>query len=116
RPGDLVARFGGEEFIVVLTGTPLSVAIEAAERLRLAVEARRVAHVGSQVSAYVTVSIGAASTRPQWGTSSKQGLITQVDEALYKAKKAGRNRVWPSPDERRAKCPTRAANRTGRPV
>ncbi|MBC7701027.1 diguanylate cyclase [Aquabacterium sp.] len=98
RPGDLVARFGGEEFIAVLTGTPLPVALQAADRIRVAIERLRVPHVGSPTSSFVTVSVGVAAMRPIDRGTSQKTLLTKADESLYRAKNSGRNRVWPDPD------------------
>ena len=98
RPGDLVARFGGEEFIAVLTGTTLPIALQAAERIKVAIERMRVPHVGSPTSSFVTVSVGVASMRPIDRGASQKSLLTKSDEALYRAKNSGRNRVWPDPD------------------
>ncbi|CAH0352751.1 diguanylate cyclase [Aquabacterium sp. CECT 9606] len=101
RPGDLVARFGGEEFIAVLTGTTLPIALQAADRIKVAIERLRVPHVGSPTSSFVTVSVGVASMRPIDRGASQKTLLIQVDEALYRAKNSGRNRVWPDPDSGR---------------
>lgn len=93
RPGDLIARFGGEEFIAVLDGTPLKTAAGAAERVRKGIEGLNLLHATSSTHAVVTASIGVASARPADGTMSIQQLISAADDALYKAKQAGRNRV-----------------------
>lgn len=98
RPGDLVARFGGEEFIAVLTGTSLPVALQAAERIKVAIERLRLPHVGSPTSSFVTISVGVASLRPIDRGVTQKGLLSQADQALYRAKNSGRNRVWPDPD------------------
>ena len=98
RPGDLVARFGGEEFIAVLTGTTLPIALQAADRIKVAIERLHLPHLGSQTNSFVTVSVGVASMRPKDQGTTRKALIVQVDEALYKAKNSGRNRVWPNPD------------------
>lgn len=95
RPGDLVARFGGEEFIAVLTGTTLPIAQQAAERIRVAIERLRLPHVGSPTSSFVTASVGVACMRPQDPGASQKALVSQADESLYRAKGHGRNRVWP---------------------
>jgi len=99
RPGDLVARFGGEEFIAVLTGTGLSVALQAAERIKVAIERLRLPHVGSTTSSFVTISVGVASMRPTDRAATQKDLLNQADQALYRAKNGGRNRVWPDPNQ-----------------
>jgi len=93
RPGDLVARFGGEEFVVVLPGLTLETAMQAAERVREAVERLAQPHAGSTTAAVVTVSMGVASMTAHDPLSSQMTLVTRADDALYKAKADGRNRV-----------------------
>jgi len=94
RPGDLIARFGGEEFIVILGGTPLVTACSAAERVRRGVENLNLLHATSSTHAVVTVSIGVACLRPNSPYASPAQLISAADEALYHAKARGRNRVF----------------------
>ena len=91
RPGDLVARYGGEEFAVVLPGTDEMGAKAVAEDICQAVRNRRLPHEGN-APGIVTVSIGCATIVPQRGKSS-QDLIEAADQALYRAKGRGRNRV-----------------------
>jgi len=81
RDADLVARYGGEEFIVILPETPMGDACEVSERLRRAVEEQT----------DVTISLGVASLGG--GMEDAVGLIRGADEALYRAKESGRNRV-----------------------
>lgn len=83
RPEDLVARFGGEEFIVAMLGTSLQTAVGAAERVRKGVEA-----LGD-----VTVSVGVSCMRPNSPHANMAQLLAAADEALHLAKKRGRNRV-----------------------
>jgi diguanylate cyclase (GGDEF)-like protein len=94
RPGDLIARFGGEEFIAILAGTPLTTAASAAERVRKGVEAMNRLHATSSTDSVVTVSIGVACLRPNTPHASPAQLIAAADEALYQAKSRGRNRVF----------------------
>jgi diguanylate cyclase (GGDEF)-like protein/PAS domain S-box-containing protein len=91
RPGDLVARYGGEEFAVVLPGTDEMGAKAVAEDICQAVRNRRLPHEGN-APGIVTVSIGCATLIPQRGKSA-QDLIEAADQALYRAKAKGRNRV-----------------------
>ena len=91
RPGDVLARYGGEEFIALLQEADSAGAMVVAERLRAAVEALRIEHLGSP-AAVVTVSIGAASTAMR-GEATATILIAAADKALYEAKCAGRNQV-----------------------
>ena len=91
RPGDLVARYGGEEFAVVLPGTDEAGAKGVAEDICQAVRNRRLPHEGN-APGIVTVSIGCATIIPQRGKTT-QDLIESADQALYRAKGRGRNRV-----------------------
>ncbi|MDP3857928.1 MAG: diguanylate cyclase [Stagnimonas sp.] len=98
RPSDLAARFGGEEFIVILPGCPTADAVAMGNKLCRAVAALAISHVASLAAGHVTVSIGAAATRPQPGSSPLQ-LIQLADQALYRAKEGGRNQVASSASE-----------------
>jgi diguanylate cyclase (GGDEF)-like protein/PAS domain S-box-containing protein len=91
RSGDTVARFGGEEFAIVLPDTDRQAAFELAQRLRQAVEDLGVEHAGSQHN-IVTISIGCATLIPDLGSDANI-LLESADRALYEAKRAGRNRV-----------------------
>jgi len=91
RSADTVARFGGEEFAIILPATTAAGALETAERLRKGVLERGIAHQGS-VLEVVTVSVGCATIVPQPSASPTE-LIGAADAALYAAKKGGRNRV-----------------------
>ncbi|HWI41882.1 MAG TPA: diguanylate cyclase, partial [Verrucomicrobiae bacterium] len=89
RPGDLLGRYGGEEFTAVLAETPLSAGVALAEGARLAVERLAIQHRDSPASPHVTISVGAAS-----GCSGDfTALLSAADAALYRAKQGGRNRV-----------------------
>lgn len=92
RPGDVVARLGGEEFVAVLPRASAEVAQAAAERLRHAVERLAMPHQASSVGRCVTVSVGVAHASAQTG-QDPAALLAQADEALYEAKRKGRNRV-----------------------
>jgi len=87
---DLVARYGGEEFVLVMPETDSSFATSVAERLRSDVE-KVLFTTGAGESLPVTVSIGLAEWRGVG--DSAEGLIKRADQALYAAKRAGRNRV-----------------------
>ncbi|AMJ59910.1 PleD family two-component system response regulator [Bosea sp. PAMC 26642] len=88
---DLVARMGGEEVVVVLPDTTLEAACTIAERIRERVEAEEFAIHGNTRSVPVTVSIGVASRRA--GDTSSAEMMKRADDALYRAKASGRNRV-----------------------
>jgi diguanylate cyclase (GGDEF)-like protein len=95
REQDLVARFGGEEFALLLPHTDLAGALQMAERVRAAVSALAIVHVGSP-RGHVTVSIGCAAVTPRMG-ESPSNLLDAADAALYRAKRGGRNRVEGAP-------------------
>lgn len=92
RPFDFCARYGGEEFVLVVYGPLHEFARSVPEHIRRDVLDLRILHEGSKVSAYVSVSIGVAIARPGTGRSLA-GAIQAADEALYQAKKGGRNMV-----------------------
>jgi len=91
RSGDTVARFGGEEFAIILPDTDRQGAFELAQRLRQAVEGLEMEHAGSEHNV-VTVSVGCATIVPEQSTNATV-LIDAADRALYEAKRTGRNRV-----------------------
>ncbi len=91
RPADFVARWGGEEFIMLLPGSDLEGALNVAERVRASVEATTIPCIdGASTSA--TVSIGVNSERPIIHLPAA-GFVSRADKALYEAKESGRNRV-----------------------
>ncbi|HEY9736461.1 MAG TPA: diguanylate cyclase [Trichocoleus sp.] len=90
RATDLVVRYGGEEFAVVLPNTSSSGAIMLAEQIQKAVRALAIPHECSDVSAIVSISLGIASLMPTTAGSPQQ-LIASADRALYVAKQQGRN-------------------------
>jgi diguanylate cyclase (GGDEF)-like protein len=92
RPTDFCARYGGEEFVLVVYGPLSDYAKSVPEQIRRDVMDLGISHEGSRVSDCVTVSIGVAVARPGSGRSLA-GAIQAADEALYQAKKAGRNKI-----------------------
>ncbi|MER2605299.1 MAG: diguanylate cyclase [Siculibacillus sp.] len=99
RKEDLIGRFGGEEFLVLLPGADLTVAARVAERIRRSVETLEIAHAGGVAGGVVTVSIGCMSgvVDDDWTIDH---ILESADSALYAAKRRGRNRVCPPPLER----------------
>ncbi|EAQ65523.1 regulatory component of sensory transduction system [Marinomonas sp. MED121] len=96
RSSDLVARTGGEEFNIILPNTNLDGAYMVAKKVLAAIEALQIEHRGSDVSNVVTVSIGVSSIIPVASFSSR-GLMLAADQALYQAKREGRNRISVKP-------------------
>lgn len=92
RPADFAARWGGEEFAVILPNTGLASAAMIAERIRSNVGNGEIPGIGDNPPLHVTVSIGASSIIPSVD-SLVTDIIGQADKALYAAKEAGRNRV-----------------------
>ncbi len=88
---DLIARYGGEEFVLLLPNTDLAGAMVVAERVRAAVEARHEPHLQS-AKGIVTVSLGVTSFVPGGDTRVTQ-YVEFADQALYEAKRGGRNKV-----------------------
>lgn len=87
-----IARFDGEQFAIILPDTDIAAAVELAEQIRRQVEALGIPHCGEGASGTVTVSIGVAGTTPD-DTTAMEDLIATAGQALYRAKKEGRNRV-----------------------
>ena len=91
RPGDSVARFGGEEFAVILPNTPAPGAFQVAQDICAMMCSRMLPHSGSPAG-MVTISAGCATLVPQFGQHAS-ALIDCADQALYQAKRSGRNRA-----------------------
>jgi len=105
RDSDVVARIGGEEFAVMLPETTESAAVQFAERLRQQIAASSPNVYGEKIAVTISVGIAGASIR----TSGFQALLRQADQALYEAKRSGRNRVVLWQRHHPADCPREAA-------
>lgn len=92
RSSDFVARYGGEEFIAVLPVTDSDGAKLVAEKIRHGIEGLKIEHAKSQVSQFVTLSMGISSVIPSKELNPEK-LVKLADDALYKAKRSGRNRI-----------------------
>ncbi|WP_018871952.1 diguanylate cyclase [Thioalkalivibrio sp. ALJ16] len=91
RPSDLGARYGGEEFACILADTDAEGGLQVAEHIREAVYALNLGHP-ERAEGRVTISIGVCSVHTRWPVEPR-ALLRRADEALYRAKRAGRNRV-----------------------
>ncbi|MGP1681979.1 MAG: GGDEF domain-containing protein [Giesbergeria sp.] len=91
-PRDLVARFGGEEFVILLPEADAAVAQKVAERCQRLIQKKAIPHAGSPLGPQLTVSIGLGTTVPTDG-SDPSAFIETVDQQLYAAKDKGRNRI-----------------------
>ena len=87
RAGDLIGRYGGEELVLCLPDNSRDQAMATAERIRMSLSAARTWHEGRAIT--ITVSIGIAELKPGENMTS---WLSRADEALYEAKRAGRNR------------------------
>lgn len=92
RPGDLLARYGGEEMACLLPETSQYEAVQLAERMRKAVEDLKLPNLDT-LRGYLTLSVGVATLEGQGGTPDE--LMEAADARLYQAKREGRNRVCP---------------------
>jgi len=92
RAGDMVARYGGDEFMLLIPGSDAQDVAELAEALRARVEAMEILYEGAATDKIVTISLGVVTGYPTRGFSSVD-FITAADQALYQAKQDGRNQV-----------------------
>ena len=93
RPRDIVARFGGEEFVLLLPDTDASAALKVAERCQRIIEKLQIPHEASAVGGFVTASMGAGTIKQPSAEMEPKHFIEAVDRLLYKAKLNGRNRT-----------------------
>jgi diguanylate cyclase (GGDEF)-like protein len=93
RPTDGAARYGGEEFALILPETPRSGAMTFARALTRSIAAAAIAHPTSSVGPWVTLSGGITTCIPD-ETTTPQDVLLRADDALYMAKKRGRNRFF----------------------
>lgn len=105
RPADVAARYGGEEFAAILPDTTLAQAAGVAEAIRQDIVTRRLAHAPAAVKEHVTLSIGVASFGKD-GPNEAASLIEAADQALYAAKRGGRDRVALAHQRAADACPT----------
>lgn len=95
RPGDLSARYGGEEMVVLLPDTGIEGALAVAEKIRLTILGLKIAHAGNPFGV-MTVSAGVAACVPVRHGDTEAQLLEAADKALYLAKSGGRNRCHAS--------------------
>jgi diguanylate cyclase (GGDEF)-like protein len=87
RSSDVISRWGGEEFLILLKQCDINKAFNIAEKIRIAVDKSPTLYEGREISA--TISLGVAQYR---NMESEESLFSRVDKALYEAKNQGRNR------------------------
>lgn len=92
RPDDLAARYGGEEFVVLMPNTTAEGAMQIAREAAAKVQALQIEHKSSQVSPYVSISLGVTTLIPKQDTAMST-LVDTADLGLYEAKRRGRNQV-----------------------
>ncbi len=93
RAGDFAARYGGEEFVLLYPGLGSEEAGVIAQRILESVRTRAMPHARSSVAEYVTLSLGVAALEPKAGVhEDRESLLRRADEAVYRAKRNGRNR------------------------
>jgi len=89
-PTDLVTRYGGEEFAIILPKTDVAEAILIAQNIQNQIKQLQIVHAGSLVDSYITCSLGISTVIPSEKMTSKQ-LVAMADQGLYQAKAQGRN-------------------------
>ncbi|WP_259755822.1 GGDEF domain-containing protein [Pseudomonas sp. GCEP-101] len=108
RPRDFIARFGGEEFVLVLPETDSEAARQIAERCRSVLREQRICHEQSAVSSLLTISLGVGTAVPS-ASDRPLDFVAAVDRLLYQAKQAGRDRLvagqWNRGDDLRRDSP-----------
>lgn len=92
RPRDFIARFGGEEFVIILPETDAESALKVAERCQQAIMNLQIRHERSAVGKHLTISIGCGTLVPEHANLSSE-FLHEVDQALYRAKRLGRNQI-----------------------
>lgn len=93
RASDVLGRYGGEEFMVLLPGTDLHGAAQLAEQLRQAVQATPCEWQGQRIAFTVSIGVAASADTPADPSRTSEALLQAADQALYRAKDDGRNRV-----------------------
>jgi diguanylate cyclase (GGDEF)-like protein len=98
----MAARFGGEEFLMVLPGTDIDAAMDIATSIHTRIRAARIEHDCSPVGPFLTISMGIASVVPQIELTAED-LVSAADKALYQVKATGRNSSGVEPVTPRAR-------------
>ncbi len=93
RASDVLGRYGGEEFMVLLPGSNLHGAAQLAEQLRQTVQAAPCDWHGQRITFTVSIGVAATADTPDDSSRNWEALLQAADQALYRAKDDGRNRV-----------------------
>jgi diguanylate cyclase (GGDEF)-like protein len=93
RQSDVIGRYGGEEFVVILSSADAAAAIPIAQRILERVADVRVSGFGSPISVTCSIGIATSDTLGIWG----EPLLAQADAAVYAAKRSGRNQIHLAP-------------------
>jgi diguanylate cyclase (GGDEF)-like protein len=93
RQSDVIGRYGGEEFVVILSSADAAVAAPIAQRIVERVAALRVSGFGAPINVTCSIGIAASDTLGVWG----EPLLAQADAAVYVAKRSGRNQIHLAP-------------------
>ena len=93
RSSDIIARYGGEEFVVVAPGSDINSGRILAERLRHGIEARIFNNDAQPLTCTISIGVAHYATDIKFGVDAYEDMLARADNALYKAKDTGRNRV-----------------------
>ncbi|WP_320173460.1 diguanylate cyclase [Maridesulfovibrio sp.] len=93
RSSDIIARYGGEEFVVVAPGSDIDSGSTLAERLRQGIEARTFNNEAQPLACTISIGVSHYATHIKFGVDAYEDMLARADNALYKAKDTGRNRI-----------------------
>ncbi len=108
RPSDMLTRYGGEEFTIILPDTDIEGAVKIAHEVLSKIQDTKIPHGDSSVSDFVSISLGVNTCQPNVNSDASQ-FLQETDQLLYKAKDSGRNKLV-SPSSRVTFKPTKVSN------